>query len=111
MNTHITTSHGSDFYGLDTYTVTVLHDLGQHLRGVLPSADHPPLTRILDAAGQGQLIVEPDQAALLAILLRRAATHRSLKTAHSKVAMRLGIAAASAARAGEIWTWNLGSGQ
>jgi hypothetical protein len=103
--THIVTSHGADFFGEDRYTVKQLRELGQHVRGVLPYADYPPLTKVLDDAGDSEREFDTDQAALLAILLRRAASHRALQKKHAGVASLLGQAAARAAGDSEPWTW------
>ncbi|MGW1037863.1 DUF7739 domain-containing protein [Streptomyces antibioticus] len=105
MSTHVTVSHGSDFLGVDVIPVGQLREFGQHVRGVLPAADYPPLTALLDAAGESEHAIGGDQAALLAVLLRRAASHRRLKKAYREVASRLGIAAANAAADPEPWTW------
>ncbi|MEK8174997.1 hypothetical protein NKH77_55835 [Streptomyces sp. M19] len=105
MSTHITVSHGSNFDGVDTIPVRQLRDLGDHLRGVLPCAEYPPLTRLLDDAGETGHAIDADQAALLAILLRRAAAHRRLRKPFRELAALLGIAAATAAASAEPWTW------
>ncbi|MBZ3918130.1 DUF7739 domain-containing protein [Streptomyces acidiscabies] len=105
MSTHVTVSHGSDFLGVDILPVHQLREFGKHVRGVLPAADYPPLTTLLDAAGQGEHAIDSDQAALLAILLRRAAAHRRLKKPFPEIATRLGIAAANAAADPAPWTW------
>ncbi|MDX3516119.1 hypothetical protein PV755_45740 [Streptomyces caniscabiei] len=104
MPTHVIVSHGSNFEGVDQFTVKQLRELGQHVRGVLPYADAPPLTRVLENAGD-ECTFDTDEAALLAVLLKRAAAHRSLKKAHAGVAAMLGIAAACAVTDGEPWTW------
>ncbi|WP_329182153.1 hypothetical protein OG754_40260 (plasmid) [Streptomyces decoyicus] len=72
---------------------------------MLPADEHPPLTRLLDAAGDAEHTLGADQAALLANLLRRAAAHRGLKKAYAEVAARLGRAAAYAAAVPQPWTW------
>ncbi|WP_171053406.1 DUF7739 domain-containing protein [Streptomyces marianii] len=105
MSTHVVVSHGSDFFGQDQFPVRQLRELGQYVRGVLPAADHPPLTELLDDAGDTEHAIDSDRAALLAILLRRAAASRRLKKAYAETAARLGIAAATAAAAPEPWTW------
>lgn len=104
-STHLTVSHGSDFFGADTIPVRQLREFGQHVRGVLPATDCPPLTRLLDTAGDSEHTLYPDQAALLAALLRRAAANRRLRKPYSEIAARLGIAAANAAADSEPWTW------
>ncbi|WP_327419662.1 DUF7739 domain-containing protein [Streptomyces sp. NBC_01233] len=103
--THVVVSHGSDFFGQDTFPVRQLRELGQYVRGVLPAADHPPLTRLLDDAGDNEHTIDGDQAATLAILLRRAAGHRGLKKAYADIAARLARAAAFAAADTGPWTW------
>lgn len=105
MTTHVTVSHGSDFLGVDILPVRQLREFGQHIRGVLPAADYPPLTALLDEAGNSEHTIGSDQAALLAVLLRRAAAHRRLKKAYREIAAQLGIAAANAAADPEPWTW------
>ncbi|NGO40673.1 DUF7739 domain-containing protein [Streptomyces ureilyticus] len=105
MSTHITVSHGSDFFGVDTIAVPQLRELGQYARGILSADDHPPLTALLDDAGQREHTIDNDQAALLAILLRRVAAHRRLKKPVRELATCLGIAAANAAADPEPWTW------
>ncbi|MFE7429789.1 hypothetical protein [Streptomyces sp. NPDC057545] len=105
MSTHVTTSHGSDFFGVDVVPVRQLREFGQHVRGVLPAADCPPLTTLLDTAGDSEHVLDSDQAALLAVLLRRVAAHRRLKKPYREIAARLGIAAANAAADPEPWTW------
>lgn len=105
MSTHVTVSHGSDFLGVDVLPIRQLREFGQHVRGVLPADDHPPLTRLLDNAGESEHVIDTDQAALLAVLLRRTAAHRRLKKPYREIAARLGIAAANAAAAPEPWTW------
>ncbi|MCS0605990.1 hypothetical protein NX794_33000 [Streptomyces sp. LP11] len=103
--THITVSHGSDFLGVDILPVGQLREFGQHVRSVLPTDDHPPLTALLDAAGESEHALDSGQAALLAVLLRRAAAHRRLRKPYREIASRLGIAAANAAADPEPWTW------
>lgn len=105
MSTHITVSHGADFFGEDRFTVKQLRELGQYVRGVLPYDDSPPLTRVLDEAGESEREFGADQAALLAVLLRRAAAHRALQKKHAAVASLLGQSAARAAGDNEPWTW------
>ncbi|MFJ6792008.1 hypothetical protein ACIQRD_31000 [Streptomyces angustmyceticus] len=73
---------------------------------MLPAADHPPLTRLFDDAGDSEHTLGTDQATLLAILLRHAAAHRHLKKAYAEVAARLGRAAACAAVCPQPWTTN-----
>lgn len=110
MSTHVTVSHGSDFFGVDTIPVPQLRELGQYVRGVLPTDDHPPLTRLLDDAGEREHRINADQAALLAVLLRRVAAHRRLKKPFREIAARLGIAAANAAADPAPWTWTTTEG-
>ncbi|MEU3350013.1 hypothetical protein ABZ723_34600 [Streptomyces sp. NPDC006700] len=105
MSTHITVSHGSDFLGVDVLPVRQLREFGQHVRGVLPAADHPPLTALLDTAGDSEHTLDPDQVSLLAGLLRRAAAHRRLKKPYREIASRLSIAAANAHADRGPWTW------
>ncbi|MFF8790843.1 hypothetical protein [Streptomyces sp. NPDC015125] len=105
MTTHVIVSHGSDFYGQEQIPVRQLRELGQYVRGALPAADSPPLTRLLDDAGDSEHTLATDQAALLASLLRRAAAHRHLTKAYAEVAARLGRAAACAAADPQPWTW------
>ncbi|MGW2181237.1 DUF7739 domain-containing protein [Streptomyces sp. NPDC001732] len=105
MSTHVIVSHGSDFFGVDTIPVRDLRHLGEHVRGVLPATDYPPLTRLLDTAGDSEQILDTDQAARLAALLHRAAAHRRLRKPYSGLASLLGIAAANAAAASAPWTW------
>ncbi|MFJ5820131.1 hypothetical protein ACIQGT_40530 [Streptomyces sp. NPDC093108] len=104
-STHVTVSHGSDFFGVDTIPVRDLRHLGEHVRGVLPATDYPPLTRLLDDAGDSVQTLDTDQATLLAALLHRAADHRRLRKPYRGLASLLGIAAANAADDGEPWTW------
>ncbi|MGW3091591.1 DUF7739 domain-containing protein [Streptomyces sp. NPDC001108] len=101
----VTVSHGSDFFGVDVFDAAALRDLATYLPGLLPAADHPPLTEILSTAGTDQQHIDAAQAAAFAALLRRASTTRGLKKHHSALAARLGIAAATAARTGQPWTW------
>lgn len=105
MTTHIVTSHGADFFGQDHYPARELRELAQHVRGVLPHDDHPPLTQILNDAGEREHAFSTDEATLLAVLLRRACTHRALAQKHARVTALLGQAAARAAGDGEPWTW------
>ncbi|MEU1312582.1 hypothetical protein ABZ419_27335 [Streptomyces cinnamoneus] len=105
MSTHVIVSHGSDFFGVDTIPVPHLRELGQYARRILPADDHPLLTDLLDDAGQREHTLNADQAALLALLLRRVAHHRRLKKQVRELAARLGIAAANAATDLEPWTW------
>lgn len=107
MSTHITVSHGSDFFGVDTIPVSQLRELGQYARNYLPADDYPPLTALLDDAGQRDHTLDANQAALLAILLRRIADHRRLKKAVRDLATCLGIAAANAAVDPAPWTWTI----
>lgn len=107
MPTHVIVSHGASFEGTDQFTVKQLRELGQHVRGVLPYADYPTLTKVLDDAGDVERTFDTDEAALLALLLKRAAAHRGLKKAHAGVASLLGLAAACAVAEGEPWTWTL----
>lgn len=37
MSTHITVSHGRDFFGVDTIPVPQLRELGQYACGILPA--------------------------------------------------------------------------
>ncbi|MFB7584598.1 MULTISPECIES: hypothetical protein [Streptomyces] len=103
--TTVTVSHGSDFFGVDVFDAAALRELGQYLPGLLPAAEHPPLTDLLMAAGTGLQHVDAVQADAFAALLHRASTTRGLKRQHSALAARLGIAAATAARTGQPWTW------
>ncbi|MFE7620178.1 hypothetical protein [Streptomyces sp. NPDC057496] len=103
--THVTLSHGSDFYGIDIVPAHQLRELGQHVRGVLPATDYPPLTRLLDTAGDSEHTLDTDQTTLLSALLHRAASHRRLRKPYRGIASLLGIAAANAAAAAEPWTW------
>ncbi|MFD8822081.1 hypothetical protein ACFV1C_06955 [Streptomyces sp. NPDC059605] len=104
-STHVTVSHGSDFFGVDTIPVRDLRQLGEHVRGVLSPVDYPPLTQLLDTAGDSEQALDTDQAALLADLLHRAAAHRRLRKPYRGIASLLGIAAATAAATAEPWTW------
>ncbi|MFJ2589730.1 hypothetical protein [Streptomyces sp. NPDC087538] len=108
--THVTVSHGSDFFGVDTFPVRHLRELGQHVRSILPAADHPPLTQLLDDAGEDKHVLGPEESAQLAALLRRAAAHRRLKKPYGELAARLSIAAANAATDSATWTWTLTGG-
>ncbi|PJE97145.1 hypothetical protein CUT44_14285 [Streptomyces carminius] len=109
MGTHVTVSHGSDFFGVDTIAVQQLRELGQYARSVLSADDHPLLTTLLDDAGQCEHTLDADQAALLAILLRRIAARRRLKKPVRDLATRLGIAAANAAADSAPWVWTIGT--
>ncbi|MEU4507577.1 hypothetical protein [Streptomyces sp. NPDC024089] len=104
-STHVTVSHGSDFFGVDTIPVRDLRHLGEHVRGVLSPVDYPPLTRLLDTAGDSEQTLDADQATLLAALCSRAAAHRRLRKPYRGLAALLGVAAANAAADGEPWTW------
>lgn len=104
MTTHVTVSHGADFEGVDRFTVTQLRELGKYVRGVLPYDDYPKLTRVLDEAGTQEHAFASDEAALLAVLFRRAAAHRALAKKHAGVALLLGLAAAQAVENREPWT-------
>ncbi|WP_329564541.1 hypothetical protein OG711_39025 (plasmid) [Streptomyces uncialis] len=105
MTSHITVSHGGDFFGVDRFPTRQLRELGQYVRCVLPAADQPPLTRLLDTAGDTGHSIDSDQAALLAALLRRTAASRHIKKPYAEAAARLQAAAATAAAAPEPWTW------
>ncbi|MGW9440641.1 DUF7739 domain-containing protein [Streptomyces sp. NPDC055607] len=109
MNTHVTVSHGSDFFGVDTIPARELRDLAQHVRGILPADDHPPLTNLLDDAGQREHTLDTAETALLTALLRRVATHRRLKGPVRDLVVRLGIAAANATTDPHPWTWTTGT--
>jgi hypothetical protein len=104
-STYVVTSHGGDFFGVDTYTLAALRELGQHIRCVLPAADHPPLTQLLEHAGNGEQAIDADRAGCLAALLRAAASRRGLQRHHSAIAARLALAAQRAATEGAPWTW------
>ncbi|MFK8851148.1 hypothetical protein [Streptomyces sp. Ac-502] len=110
MSTHIVVSHGSDFFGEDHLPVRRLRELGEHLRGVLPACDHPPLTQLLETAGTAEHTISGEQAALLAVLLRRAAASKHLSKPHAAIAARLGCAAANAASSPDPWTWRTSAG-
>lgn len=101
----ITVSHGSDFYGVDTVPAKLVRELGEYVRGIIPYADQAPLTQLLDNAGETEQRIDSDQAALLAVLLRRTAASKGLQKKHAQIAARLGIAAANSAADGEPWTW------
>ncbi|MBL3808456.1 hypothetical protein OOK44_38445 [Streptomyces cellulosae] len=107
MATHVIVSHGADFEGVDRFTVTQLRELGKYVRGVLPYDDCPKLTALLDEAGTQEHAFAADEAALLAVLFRRAAAHRALAKKHAGVALLLGLAAAQAVEHREPWTWTL----
>lgn len=105
----ITVSHGSDFFGVDTVPVQAVRELGAYVRGILPAADREPLARLLEAAGETEQRIDSDQAALFAVLLRRAAAAKGLKKKYAEIAARLGIAAANSAADAEPWTWTAAS--
>lgn len=103
----ITVSHGSDFFGVDTVPVKAVRELAEYVRGILPAADREPLARLLETAGETEQRIDSDQAALLAVLLRRTAASKRLKKKYAEIAARLGIAAANSAADAEPWTWTL----
>ncbi|WP_394426934.1 DUF7739 domain-containing protein [Streptomyces sp. SGAir0957] len=111
MSDHVvlTTSHGSDFFGVDTYSTQALRDLATHLPWALNAEEHRPLTDLLEHAGSSEQIIEPAQAAHLATLLRRAATSRRLQPKYRETAARLHRAAATSAASREPWVWSLTS--
>ncbi|MFI8944789.1 hypothetical protein [Streptomyces syringium] len=105
MTTHVITSHGSDFFDQDQFPIRALRELGHYVRSILPAAEHPPLTALLDTAGDTAHTIAADQAAQLATLLRRAADHRRLTRDCAHTAALLGRAAARAAADTTPWTW------
>ncbi|MEV6536667.1 hypothetical protein AB0M86_45155 [Streptomyces sp. NPDC051639] len=105
MTTHVMTSHGADFFGEDHHPVKLLRDLGQQVRGVLPYAELPPLTQLLDSAGAGPVTLLPDRAADVSALFLAAANHRLMKPKFAAAARLLADAAARAAADDEPWTW------
>ncbi|MEU5164308.1 hypothetical protein AB0G74_32470 [Streptomyces sp. NPDC020875] len=104
MTTHMTISHGSDFDGVDIVAIHRLRELSDHLHGVLPAADLPPLSAVLGTTGHEQSI-DTGHAAHFADLLRSAAEHRALRKPHRDTAALLSVAAATAAARDEPWTW------
>ncbi|MFJ7345782.1 hypothetical protein ACIQU3_36560 [Streptomyces sp. NPDC101110] len=107
MATHVTVSHGADFEGVDRFTVKQLRELGQYVRGVLSYDDYTKLTPVLDHAGESELEFNTAEAALMAVLLRRAAAARTLPKKYAGPALLLGLSAARAVDEGEPWTWTL----
>lgn len=110
---HVTVSHGSDFCGVDIVPVHQMRALGEELRGLkaLAMGERLPLTRLLDTAGETGQSITPDQARQLAGWLRRAAGSRRMRRAHGALASQLSIAAATAAAAGEPWTWTVATAE
>ena len=107
--THLTTTHGADFFGQDTHQVKAVRDLAEYARGVLSyDARKPlqPLIHHLEPAGTEHTHTSPAHpAAPCARLLRRGAGHRHTKPKPAKVARLLGDSAARAAAEGEPWIW------
>ncbi|MDJ0347280.1 hypothetical protein QMK19_39510 [Streptomyces sp. H10-C2] len=105
-HTHIVTSHGADFFGVDTHPTKNVRALADHARGVLPYDGREPLTRLLESAGtQPETEVPADQADVLADLLGKVAAHRFTKPKAAVLARLLADSAARAAAEGESWTW------
>ena len=107
--THLTTTHGADFFGQDTHQVKAVRDLAEYARGVLSyDARKPlqPLIQHLETAGtEDTLTIPADQAEPFARLLRTVAGHRHTKPKPAKAARLLADSAARAAAQGEPWTW------
>ncbi|MGW1365052.1 DUF7739 domain-containing protein [Streptomyces chartreusis] len=112
---HVTTSHGADFFGQDTHQVKAVRDLAEYARGVLSyDARKPlmPLIQRLESAGtEPETEFPADQAADFARLLDAVAGHRFTKPKPAKVARLLADSAARAAADGEPWTWTASTTQ
>ncbi|WP_326813308.1 hypothetical protein [Streptomyces scopuliridis] len=110
---HIVTSHGADFFGVDTHSIDKVRALTDYAMGALPydEAGRKPLILLLESAGdQPESEIPADQADVLARLLRRIAAHRFTKPKSAAIARLLGDSAARAADAGEPWTWTTETG-
>lgn len=107
--THLVTSHGADFFGVDTHQAKHVRDLAEYARGVLSydarKSLAPVIQRLESAGTDPETEVPADQAAALASLLATVAGHRHTKPKPAKVARLLAEAAARAAQEGEPWTW------
>ncbi|MFJ2478014.1 hypothetical protein ACIOWI_34465 [Streptomyces sp. NPDC087659] len=104
--TYLQTTHGADFFGLDTHSAKQVRDLAAYARGCLPYDVRTPLVRLLESAGtSAETTVPAEEAETFADLLRTVASHRFTKAKAAKVARLLGDSAARAAAEGEPWTW------
>lgn len=106
--THIVTSHGADFFGVDTHPTKQVRALADHARGVLPYDGREPLIRLLESAGtEPETEVPADQADVLAGLLGKVAAHRLTNPKVAGLARLLADSAARAAAEGEPWAWTV----
>lgn len=104
--TYLQTSHGADFFGVDTHPTKQVRALADYARGSLPYDVREPLARLLESAGTDpETTIPADQAEKFASLLRTVASHRFTKPKPAKVARLLCDSAARAAAEGEPWTW------
>ncbi|WP_338675940.1 hypothetical protein V1460_25450 [Streptomyces sp. SCSIO 30461] len=62
-----------------------MRELGEYVRGILPAADRQPLARLLETDGEADRHIDSDQAALLAVLLRRTAAAKGLKKKYAEI--------------------------
>lgn len=105
----VTLSHGLDFYGELAHSTERLADLATAL-GRLPLSDSErddiaDVQEVLRHDMRQPLQIAPEQAAQIAVVLRRAAANRFLKPNPTAEADLLAQCAQRAADAGEPWTW------
>lgn len=107
MAHHVTISHGSDFFGVDRYSLTELTAIAKCVEECLTIAERGQLAHLLKDAGTGSRTFSADEAAGLAALLRRTARHPWTKDKFAARARLLADAATRAAETREPWTWTL----
>ncbi|MGW4041108.1 DUF7739 domain-containing protein [Streptomyces sp. NPDC004778] len=107
MAHHVTISHGSDFFGVDRFSLTELTEIAKCIEECFTTLERGQLPYLLKNAGTGSQTFPVDEAAELAALLRRAARHPRAKFKFAARARLLADAADRAAADGDPWTWSL----
>jgi hypothetical protein len=101
----INVSHGSDLYGEERRSATTIHNLGKHLCNVLPSGEWTAIRHLFDGSVRTPLSVVPDEARVIAAILRCGAAEWRMPRDWEKEANLFADAADRAAAANELWTW------
>ncbi|MFZ3599865.1 hypothetical protein [Streptomyces sp. BH104] len=105
MTTHLTTSHGADFFGVDNHPLPLVRKLADYAYGQLPFEEGRKVRGLLEAPAERS--VPADEAAQFAPLLLKLSAGRGIPKKLSALARLLGDAAARAAADAESWDWNL----
>lgn len=106
--THLTTSHGADFFGVDRHPLPLVRKLAEYAYVQLPLGDDRKVRDLLQAPAE--LSIPADEAAEFAPLLLALSHGRGIPKKLSALARLLADAAARAAADGEPWNWSLEAG-